>query len=391
MEFHPGGDLLSLLSRRDGTLSEEDARFYLAEMIVALHTLHSMGYVHRDIKPENVLLDRLGHIKLADFGSAAKLDSTGFVRNEMAVGTADYIAPEVLTSINNTGLLAGGYGVECDYWSLGIMAYEMVYGSTPFGSDKMSTTYGNIMNYKNSFKLPTTKTISSEFSSLISGLLCDPQTRLGYQKLMLHPFFATIDWNGLREKSPPYVPLITSLDDTSNFEDFESEGIVSHSTINLKNTKEASGRNLPFIGFTHVKENQSLVSQVDALPSTVEFQKRIIELESELNTKTREISELRKKKLQYEEEKSQQWNTDLLKQKITRLEGERDTLEKKLVRAQREAEHQRRNLETEISERLKNEAKVVEMVKDIKRNCEKISEKEKGELINELRVISSFI
>ncbi len=385
MEFHPGGDLLSLLSRRDGTLSEDEARFYLAEMVLALHTLHSMGYVHRDIKPENVLLDRLGHIKLADFGSAAKLDSTGFVRNEMAVGTADYIAPEVLTSINNTGLLAGGYGVECDYWSLGIMAYEMVYGSTPFGSEKMSTTYGNIMNFKNSFKMPTSKTVSPEFSSLISGLLCDPPTRLGYQKLMHHPFFATIDWNGLREKSPPYVPLITSLDDTSNFEDFESEGIAAHSTINLKNTKQTSGRNLPFIGFTYVKEN-SLAPQIEFAPSSVEFQKKILELESELQNKTKEISELRKQKLQYEQEKKRA-NTDLLNQKITRLEGERDSLEKKLVRAQRDAEYQRRALETEKSERLKNEAKVVELVKDIKRNCEKSSEKEKNQLMNDLRVI----
>ena len=95
MEFHPGGDMLSLLNRIDGqTLSEEDARFYLAEMILALNTLHTMGYVHRDVKPENILLDRRGHIKLADCGSAAKLDSSGLVRNALKTyGILDFVRP----------------------------------------------------------------------------------------------------------------------------------------------------------------------------------------------------------------------------------------------------------------------------------------------------------
>lgn len=389
MEFHPGGDLLSLLGRRDGTMSEDEARFYLAEMILALHTLHSMGYVHRDIKPENVLLDRLGHIKLADFGSSAKLDSTGVVRNEMAVGTAEYIAPEVLTSMNKIGLLAGGYGVECDYWSLGIMAYEMVYGSTPFGAEKMSTTYGNIMNFKESFKFPQEKAVSAEFTSLISNLICDSKKRLGYQKLMQHPFFASVDWNGLREKSPPYIPVITSLDDTSNFDDFENEGSLAHSTINMCYSQEVSGRNLPFIGFTYVKES-SVITQIDATSASNEYVKKIGELEMELDNKNKEILDLRKQRLQYEQEKSKQWNTDLLNQKINRLEHERDTLEKQLARAQRDAEQHRRALEQEKAERLKNETKVIEMIKDLKRNWEKLNENQRNDLQKEIQVFICF-
>lgn len=384
MEFHPGGDLLSLLNRRDGALSEDEARFYLAEMVMALHTLHTMGYVHRDVKPENVLLDRLGHIKLADFGSAAKLDSTSLVRSEMAVGTAEYIAPEVLTSMNNVGLLAGGYGVECDFWSLGVMAYEMVYGETPFGAEKMSTVYGNIMNYKNSLKFPENTSISPEFRNLIKELLCDAKSRLGYQQLISHSFFASIDWNALREKSPPYVPVITSMDDTSNFEEFESEGLLSHSTVNLRNTQSAITRDLPFIGFTHVKEN-GFNFQLD-LNAGNDQVRRIKELEQELNLKTKEIVELKKHKLQYEHEKGDLSNVERLQEKIKRIEKERDNLEKLLHQAQREANHHRRLLEMEQCERVKNDAKVVEMIKDIKVNWEKASEKERSELKREIQV-----
>ena len=196
--------MLSLLNQIDGqTLSEDDARFYLAEMILALNTLHTMGY--RDVKPENILLDKLGHIKLADFGSAAKLDSSGLVRNAMAIGTQDCIAPDILTSLNNVCLLAGRYGMTCDYWSVGVMAYEMVYGSTPFRHEKKSVTIGNIMKFKNSLEFPTSKKVTPEFISLIKGLLCDSDSRLGYQELIKHHFFSTIDWNGMRETSKKFV------------------------------------------------------------------------------------------------------------------------------------------------------------------------------------------
>ena len=375
---------MSLLNRIDGqTLSEEDARFYLAEMILALNTLHTMGYVHRDVKPENILLDRLGHIKLADFGSAAKLDSSGLVRNAMAIGTQDYIAPEILTSLNNVGLLAGGYGMTCDYWSLGVMAYEMVYGSTPFRHEKKSVTIGNIMNFKKSLEFPSSKKVTPEFTSLIKGLLCDSDSRLGYQELVKHPFFSTIDWNGIRETSPPVVPVISSLDDTSNFDEFDSESSLhAPSTVNFKSAHETKERNLPFIGFTYVKEG---TSQVGSTESSLEQQRRVIELEEELKTKNKEISDLRRQKIEYEQ-KGKQWNIDLLNQKIHRLQLERDGLEKKLLNAQRDADQQRRALEMEKSERKKSEEKVVQMVKDLKENWRKIADKEVGEKQAEIQV-----
>lgn len=98
MEYHPGGDLLGLLSRK-GTLPESAIVFYIAELVLALEDLHDMGYAHRDIKPDNVLLDRCGHLKLVDFGSAAKINSKGFVDRGPPVGTPDYVAPEVLRSV----------------------------------------------------------------------------------------------------------------------------------------------------------------------------------------------------------------------------------------------------------------------------------------------------
>ena len=149
MEYHPGGDLLTLLSKYDEIFEEKVAKFYLSEMAMAIDCLHSSGYVHRDIKPDNVLISASGHIKLADFGSSAHLSlNSRSVTSKMPVGTPDYISPEVLSCINGSGR---SYGVKCDWWSFGICGYEMLFGQTPFTDDSIAITYNNIVNHKVSF------------------------------------------------------------------------------------------------------------------------------------------------------------------------------------------------------------------------------------------------
>lgn len=114
MEYLPGGDLLSLMIR-NGAFDEELARFYLAEMTQALNALHQMGFVHRDVKPENILLDRFGHLKLADFGNAAAMNKDGNVVSMAPVGTPDYIAPELLDSLSTTNVAKSVHDVSFSF------------------------------------------------------------------------------------------------------------------------------------------------------------------------------------------------------------------------------------------------------------------------------------
>lgn len=111
MEYLPGGDLFSLMVRNN-TFPEEVIQFYLAEITLALNALHTLGYVHRDIKPENILLDRLGHLKLADFGSAAAIEKDGYVTSFTPIGTPDYIAPELLQPIHSRRPMRTTYNVR---------------------------------------------------------------------------------------------------------------------------------------------------------------------------------------------------------------------------------------------------------------------------------------
>ncbi|CAH6778807.1 Cit [Phodopus roborovskii] len=195
MEYQPGGDLLSLLNRYEDQLDENMIQFYLAELILAVHSVHQMGYVHRDIKPENILIDRTGHIKLVDFGSAAKMNSNK-VDAKLPIGTPDYMAPEMLTMLNEER--RGTCGLECDWWSVGVVAYEMVYGKTPFTEGTSARTFNNIMNFQRFLKFPDEPKVSSEFLDLIQSLLCVQKERLTFEGLCCHPFFARTDWNNIR-------------------------------------------------------------------------------------------------------------------------------------------------------------------------------------------------
>ncbi|XP_007941086.1 myotonin-protein kinase [Orycteropus afer afer] len=253
MEYYVGGDLLTLLSKFGERIPAEMARFYLAEIVMAIDSVHRLGYVHRDIKPDNILLDRCGHIRLADFGSCLKLQDDGTVRSLVAVGTPDYLSPEILQAVGG-GPGAGSYGPECDWWALGVFAYEMFYGQTPFYADSTAETYGKIVHYKEHLSLPLADPgIPEEARDLIQQLLCPRETRLGRDgagDFREHPFFFGLDWDGLRDSAPPFTPDFEGATDTCNF-DVVEDGLTAMETLSDMQEGTPLGVHLPFVGYSY--------------------------------------------------------------------------------------------------------------------------------------------
>ncbi|XP_074087237.1 serine/threonine-protein kinase MRCK gamma [Macrotis lagotis] len=250
MDYYAGGDLLTLLSRFEDRLPPELAQFYLAEMVLAIHSLHQLGYVHRDVKPDNVLLDTNGHIRLADFGSCLRLNANGMVDSSVAVGTPDYISPEILQAMEEG---KGHYGPQCDWWSLGVCMYELLFGETPFYAESLVETYGKIMNYEDHLQFPPdVPEVSESARDLIRKLLCRQEERLGRGGLddfRAHPFFEGVDWEQLPTSTAPYIPELQGPVDTSNF-DVDDDTLNHPGTLPPASHGTFSGHHLPFVGFT---------------------------------------------------------------------------------------------------------------------------------------------
>lgn len=224
MDFVPGGEFFTLLrnypTREGCMMREQHARFYTAQIICALEHLHSQGIVFRDLKPENLLVGADGYLRLADFGFAKQVWGVTYTM----CGTPDYLAPEVI--------LNKGHGLSVDWWSLGCIVYEMLFGYPPFySSGDIRQTYRNVVDRK--LSLPDHWT--SMVKHLINGLLdMDPKTRLGVAGgvavLKSHPWFEGLDFKVVMAKQymPPVKPKVASADDTSNFDSYTQLGPMAH-------------------------------------------------------------------------------------------------------------------------------------------------------------------
>lgn len=274
MEFLPGGDMMTLLMKKD-TLSEECTQFYVAETALAIEYIHGLGFIHRDIKPDNLLLDASGHIKLSDFGlctglkkshrtefyrdlthsqiklsdfsgpggpmdSKRRAESWKRNRRQLAystVGTPDYIAPEVF--------LQTGYTSSCDWWSLGVIMFEMLIGYPPFCSESPTETYKKIMLWKDTLIFPPEVPISENAKATILKFCNEADRRVrSLEDIKALDFFkqGAVDWEHIRERPAAIAVEVKSIDDTSNFDEFPDVDlkIPSANNANANNTSSAA-------------------------------------------------------------------------------------------------------------------------------------------------------
>uniref|UniRef100_A0A671QL39 non-specific serine/threonine protein kinase n=1 Tax=Sinocyclocheilus anshuiensis TaxID=1608454 RepID=A0A671QL39_9TELE len=300
MEFMPGGDLVTLTSNYD--IPEEWARFYTAEVVLALDAIHSLGFIHRDIKPDNMLLDCNGHLKLADFGTCMKMDSSGMVRCDTAVGTPDYISPEVLMSQGGTGY----YGRECDWWSVGVFIYELLVGDTPFYAESLVGTYGKIMDHKNSLTFPDDIEMSKEAKDLICAFLSDREVRLGrtgVDEIKCHPFFKNDQWtfDTIRDTMAPVVPELRSDIDTSNFDDDIKDDPLGTETF--APPRAFTGNQLPFLEELNAKHQAEVEESERLKKAQGEALRQSQQLEVSLRELQERLAQLESSRLGLEQER----------------------------------------------------------------------------------------
>ena len=266
---------MTLLMRKD-ILSEDESRFYIAQTILSIESVHRVNFIHRDLKPDNILIDREGHVKLTDFGlckhaeirpsrmteintkelsfnfnqlKSALDKKLGYKKTRQlafsTVGTPDYIAPEVFGQY--------GYDETVDWWSVGCILFEMLVGYPPFFSDEPSITCQKIMHWKKTFAIPPEARLSAASVDILKRLICDADTRLGKngsEEIKAHPFFKGVNWDNMRQGTAPYIPQVSNEISNENFDQFEEEDPF-HRPADKKRNAGNRKVDMNFVGYTY--------------------------------------------------------------------------------------------------------------------------------------------
>ena len=295
MEYCPGGDFMNLLIKKD-ILSENEAKFYFAELILAIESIHKLDCIHRDIKPDNILIDKTGHIKLSDFGLAKISDKmikydykynnikksnkeifSKHNKNYSCVGTAYYVAPEVLNK--------EGYGKEIDWWSAGAIFYEMLIGYAPFCSKDINEVCFKIVNWEKFLEIPEKSKLNKNTTDLIFKMLSNKEDRLGKNgadEIKKHPFFKDLDWSNIRKITPPFIPKLKNEYDTSYFDNFKIDEPFYPTPKRNRNVR----KDIEYLGFTYKEDSFSNDSDKNIVKNITE----ILEKNNNNNKKYRIIS-----------------------------------------------------------------------------------------------------
>lgn len=251
LEYSPGGELFFHMQKR-GNLPLNEVRLYIAEIALALNHLHSIGIIYRDLKPENILLDAEGHIKLTDFGLSKDLNFA--TSTSTFCGTSEYLAPEIVRRES--------YSVAVDWWALGVLCYELMFGATPFAHPSRARLFQNILEKEPTFQ-PGAPPEAVQF--ITAMLQKDSKKRPTFTQIAAMPFFAGMDFGDVLQKriKPAFVPCVEKPTTAENFDsEFTAENPADSFVMPVGGSAEL------FPGFSFVDRNYEPSSGDDSEDAT---------------------------------------------------------------------------------------------------------------------------
>ncbi|EDQ86148.1 uncharacterized protein MONBRDRAFT_11201 [Monosiga brevicollis MX1] len=319
LDFHPGGDLFALMDRVKALFGtdpdtsgwpcfpEEVARFYVAELLLALEELHGLGFLHRDIKAENLMVGADGHLRLVDFGSAIRTDSNGMAYSR-PVGTPAYLPPELVGAFNGQQDIAyTPQSAAVDVWACGITVFELVNGDVPFGVDAFEvypvleelSKDPDGVHSRLDFPEPT----SQSFKDFVFALVAAKDQRPSVRAAMNHPFLCDLQLTEpsvLQRLKPPFVPQLKTADDTSHFDEVEPASLRQFAAQNqpfVQVNSDFDPSALSFVGFTYSHEPDLVNNSTNKTrePRTALKSQTAVREGSEAPERSREVAELRER------------------------------------------------------------------------------------------------